>query len=57
VTVEKAEAHYRVHALGVVASVAMPERKVSLAFKYFREFSNHSTSQGNSVQISTAITF
>jgi hypothetical protein len=57
VTVEKAEAHYRVNALGFVTSFAMPERKMSLGFKYFMEFSNRSTFEGNSVQISSAITF
>jgi hypothetical protein len=57
VTPEQASAHYRVTALGLGSSLTLPARKVSLSFKYFREFSNKSTFQGNSVQISTAISF
>jgi hypothetical protein len=36
---------------------ATTQRNVSLSFKFFREFSNRSTFQGNSVQISSTITF
>ena len=57
ITAEQANAHYRVTALGFASSVVLPARKVSLSFKYFREFSNRSTFQGNSVQISTMISF
>jgi hypothetical protein len=57
ITSEQAGAHYRVTALGFASSLVLPDRKVSLSFKYFREFSNKSTFQGNSVQISSTITF
>ena len=35
--------------------VALPERSVTLGFKYFDEFSNESTFEGYSLQISVAI--
>jgi hypothetical protein len=57
ITPQQASAHYRVTALGVASSLVLPDRNVSLSFKYFREFSNRSTFQGNSIQISSTITF
>jgi hypothetical protein len=57
ITPEQASAHYRVTAIGLGSALVLPARKVSLSFKYFREFSNKATFQGNSVQISTAINF
>ncbi len=49
--------HYAVHAAGVGANVLLPPRKISLGFKYFKEYSNTSTVQGNSLQIQGAISF
>ena len=57
ITPEQASVHYRVTALGFASSLVLPTRKVSLSFKYFREFSNKSTFQWNSVQISSTINF
>src|SRR5438477_2475609 len=57
VTPESATAHYRVNALGVGANVLLPERRMSLGFKYFHEFACRSTFQGYTLQISGAITF
>jgi hypothetical protein len=57
ITPEQASAHYRVNALGFASSVVLPARKVNLSFKYFREFSNRSTFQGNCAQVSSTITF
>jgi hypothetical protein len=50
-------AHYQVNALGAGGNLILPVRKVSLGFKWFKEFSNKATVQGYSVQISGAITF
>jgi len=55
VTAADAAARYRVHALGVASIVALPEQGVTLGFKYFDEFSNESTFEGYSFQISVAI--
>jgi hypothetical protein len=55
VTAAEAAARYRVNAFGVAAIVAWPERKATLGFKYFDEFSNESTFEGYSLQISIAI--
>jgi hypothetical protein len=55
VTAADSATRYRVSSLGAAAVVALPERGVSLAFKYFDEFSNESTFEGNSMQISVAI--
>ena len=57
ITPEQASAHYRVTALGFASSLVLPTRKVGLTFKYFREFSNKSTFQGNAIQISSTINF
>ena len=57
ITPAQAAAHYRVNALGFASNVQVPERKVSVGVKYFKEFSNRSTFQGHSLQISGAITF
>lgn len=51
------EAHrYKVNALGFASSVNLP-RRINLGIKYFQEFSNRSTFQGHSIQISGAIKF
>jgi hypothetical protein len=55
VTAAEAAARYRVNALGLASIVALSERGVTLGFKYFDEFSNESTFEGSSLQISVAI--
>src|SRR5262244_1210229 len=53
-TTEQAATRYHVNALGFATSFNLP-RKINLGFKYFQEFSNRSTFQGHSVQISGSI--
>ena len=55
VTAAEAAARYRVNALGVASILAFPERGVTLGFKYFDEFSNESTFEGHSLQISLSV--
>jgi len=55
VTAAEAETRYHVNALGVASIVALADRDVTLGFKYFDEFSNESTFEGYSFQISVAI--
>ena len=57
ITPEQANAHYKVNALGIASNVVLPARGVSLNVKYFKEFSNRSTFQGYSLQISASIKF
>jgi hypothetical protein len=57
VTAAEGTSHYRVNALGVGVNAVLPLRKVSLGFKYFREFSNRSTFEGYSIQFSGAVSF
>ena len=57
ITPAQAAALYRVNALGFAMNVMLPERRVSLGAKYFKEFLNKSTFQGYSLQISGTITF
>ena len=57
ITPAQAAALYSVNALGFASNVMLPERKVSVGAKYFKEFSNKSTFQGYSMQISGSITF
>ena len=54
VTPEQAAARYKVNSLGFASSVNLPG-KVNVGFKYFQEFSNRSTFQGHSIQISGSI--
>jgi hypothetical protein len=57
VTPAEAQARYSVNALGFATNVLYPQRKVSLGIKYFKEFSNRSTFQGYSAQVSASIGF
>ncbi|MFZ1009426.1 MAG: transporter [Candidatus Sulfotelmatobacter sp.] len=57
ITLEQAAAHYKVNALGFTANAVLPEKKVNVGLKYFREFECRSTFQGYTLQISAAITF
>ena len=57
ITPEQAAAHYKVNALGFTANALLPEQKVNVGLKYFREFECRSTFQGYTLQISAAITF
>ena len=54
VTAEQAATRYKVNSLGFATSFSLP-RKINLSFKYFQEFSNRSTFQGHSIQISGSI--
>lgn len=56
VTPQQAAERYKVNALGFASSANLP-RRVNIGFKYFQEFSNRSTFQGHSIQISGAIKF
>ena len=56
VTMDQAAARYKVNAVGFGSSFNLP-RKINLGCKYFQEFSNRSTFQGHSVQISGSIKF
>jgi hypothetical protein len=57
ITLAQSKAHYRVNALGFASSVNVPSRKLGIGFKYFKEFSNRSTFQGYSMQITGSIGF
>ena len=57
ITAAQASAHYAVNALGFASNVVLPARKLSLGLKYFKEFSNRSTFQGYTLQITSAVTF
>ncbi|MGC1421193.1 MAG: transporter [Terracidiphilus sp.] len=57
ITPAQAAAHYRVNALGFASNVLLPQRKVNLGFKFFKEFANRAGFQGYSVQIAGAISF
>lgn len=52
-----ASTHYVVNAMGVGGNVILPARHVALGFKWFNEFGNRNTVEGNSFQINGAITF
>jgi len=48
---------YAVNSVGFALTSAFPKHKASLGLKYFKEFSNRSTYQGYSVQVSGSISF
>ncbi|HEX5835844.1 MAG TPA: transporter [Pyrinomonadaceae bacterium] len=56
VTPDQEAARYKVNALGFASNVNLPHR-INVGFKYLQEFSNRSTFQGHSIQISGAIKF
>jgi hypothetical protein len=47
---------YAVNSLGFAVNSTFPKYKASLGVKYFKEFSNRSTYQGYSLQVSGSIT-
>ena len=55
VSADDGATRYRVNSLGVGSVIAFPERQVTLGFRYFDEFSNESTFEGNSLQISVSL--
>lgn len=57
VSEEGSRARYSVNALGFAANLSLPDRKVSLGLKFFKEFSNRSTYQGSTLHISGAVAF
>jgi hypothetical protein len=57
ITQDQAEAHYAVNALGFAGNLSLPARRVGLGLKYYQEFSNRSTFQGYSLQISGSVAF
>ena len=57
ITTAQGSAHYAVNALGLASNVVLPARQFSLGLKYFKEFSNRSTFQCYTLQITTAVTF
>ena len=57
ITPDQAEAHYAVNALGFAGNLSFPARRVGLGLKYYKEFSNRSTFQGYSLQISGSVAF
>lgn len=57
VTQQQADARYAVNALGFTGHLSLPKRGVGLGLKYYREFSNRSTFQGYSLQISGSVAF
>ncbi len=57
ITASAQQDRYAVNSLGFAINAAFPRRKASLGVKYFKEFANRSTFQGDSLQVSGAITF
>jgi hypothetical protein len=57
VTEAESAERYAVNALGFAFASAFPKHKAGITFKYFKEFSNRSTFQGYSVQLSGSIAF
>jgi hypothetical protein len=57
ISVAASDERYAVNALGFAVTSALPKHKASLGIKYFKEFSNRSTFQGYSMQLSGSISF
>jgi hypothetical protein len=56
ITPQQATAHYKVNAIGVASNLTLTS-KLNAGFKYFKEFSNRSTFQGYSIQMSASLHF
>jgi hypothetical protein len=57
ISAEVSKERYAVNSVGIAVNSAFPKQKASLGLKYFKEFSNHSTYQGYSIQFSGSIHF
>jgi hypothetical protein len=57
ITEEQAEARYAVNALGFAGNLGLPARGVGLGLRYYKEFSNRSTFEGYSLQITGSVAF
>jgi hypothetical protein len=57
VSVAASKERYAINALGFAVNSSFPKRKAGLGFKYFKEFSNRSTFQGYSMQVTGSYTF
>lgn len=57
ISAEASKERYAVNSLGFAVNSAFPKHKASLGVKFFKEFSNRSTFQGYSVQLSGSIHF
>ena len=57
VSLAESKDRYAINALGLAVNMAFPKQKASVGFKYFKEFADRSTFQGNSLQVVGAISF
>jgi hypothetical protein len=57
ITPDQADARYAINALGVAGNLGLPARGVGLGLRYYKEFSNRSTFQGHSLQITGSVAF
>jgi hypothetical protein len=57
ISAEVSKERYAVNSLGFAVNTSFPKQKASLGFKYFKEFSNRSTYEGYSAQVSASISF
>jgi len=57
ISAEGSKERYAVNSVGFAVNSAFPKHRTSLGVKYFKEFSNRSTYQGYSVQVSGSISF
>jgi hypothetical protein len=55
ISLAESQDRYVVNALGLAVNAALPQHRASLGFRFFKEFSNRSTFQGYSVQLSGSI--
>jgi len=53
----QSDARYAVNALGVAGNLSLPSRGVVLGLRYYQEFSNRSTYEGYSLQITGSVAF
>jgi hypothetical protein len=57
ITPDQADARYAVNAFGIAGNLGLPARGVGLGLRYYKEFSNRSTFQGHSLQITGSVAF
>jgi hypothetical protein len=57
ISLAQSQERYAINSLGFAVNAAFPSRKTNVGGRYFKEFSNRSTNQGYSFQVSASIGF
>ena len=57
ITAEQSRERYAINALGFVTNVVLPNQRLNVGVRFFKEFANRASYQGYSVQLSGSVSF